>query len=167
MGRCLLHGFFTHNARLRATHVSPSWHQPLRWHLRLRTIRWKTVLDATYSRKNLGNCGGARTVDADSSASLRHGRPPIRIQHFHLSCYDMHVVVNEEYVRCLRAAQSSVASCKRHTDAGVEQCRASSLHAKRVALRATRELHTGTQSALQQITEYEKKCINIHCRPSR
>ena len=88
-------------------------------------------------------------------------------QRFHLSCYDMHVVVNEEYVRCLRAARSSVASCKRHTDAGVEQCRASSLHAKPVALPATRELHTGTQSALQQITEYEKKCINIHCRPSR
>ena len=88
MGRCLLHGFFTHNARLRATHVSPVWHQTLRWHLRLSTVRWKTVLDATYSRKNLGNCGGARTVDAGSSASLRHGRPPIRIHNVFI-CHAM------------------------------------------------------------------------------
>ena len=72
MGRCLLRGFFTHNARLRATHVSPSSHQPLRWHLRLRTILWKTVLDATYSRKNLGNCGGARAGDADRFDTALH-----------------------------------------------------------------------------------------------
>ena len=48
---------------------------------------------------------------------------------FHLSCHDMHVIVYNEYVHHLRAAQSVVALSKRDSGPDDEECRASSFHA--------------------------------------
>ena len=49
-------------------------------------------------------------------------------QRFHLPCHDMHVIVNNEYVHHLRAAQSMVFFVKTCCPED-EQCRVSSFHA--------------------------------------
>ena len=130
VGKCFNHGS---KDRMRAAHVFPSWLRSLLWHLPLRNHFLKDCA--------LKQHIGARTWETEvvlapwmqTGLTHFHNHEIHRTscshpRRFHLSCRDMHVIVNNEYVHHLRAAQSMVFFVKTCC-AEDEQCRVSSFHA--------------------------------------
>ena len=131
MEKCFNHGS---KDRKRPAHVFPSWLPSLLWHLPLRTHplvdsaskqhieaqTWETaVVLAPWMRTDLTHFHN-REIQRTSCSH------PRKIQ---LPCRAMHVIVNNEHVHHLRAAQSIFFFVKRDIGPDDEQCRVSSFHA--------------------------------------